>query len=79
MEILIYIVIPCVGSVFLLGGMFYGAYRMSGYAGLPGREDRLPAEGRIAAERRARTGGDGPSEGHIAAKGHGRGEEDVLA
>ena len=40
MEILIYIVIPCVGSVFLLGGMFYGAYRMSGYAGLPGREDR---------------------------------------
>ncbi len=44
MEILIYIVIPCVGSVFLLGGMFYGAYRMSGYAGLPGREDRLLGE-----------------------------------
>lgn len=36
--------IPCVGSVFLLGGMFYGAYRMSGYAGLPGREDRLLGE-----------------------------------
>ena len=30
MEILIYLIIPCVGSVFLLGGMFYGAYRMSG-------------------------------------------------
>ncbi len=30
MEILIYLVIPCVGSIFLLGGMFYGAYRMSG-------------------------------------------------
>lgn len=44
MEILIYIVIPCVGSVFLLGGMFYGAYRMSGYAGLPGQEDRLLGE-----------------------------------
>ena len=44
MEILIYIVIPCVGSVFILGGMFYGAYRMSGYAGLPGREDRLLGE-----------------------------------
>ena len=44
MEILIYIVIPCVGSVFILGGMFYGAYRMSGYAGLPGQEDRLLGE-----------------------------------
>ncbi len=44
MEILIYIVIPCVGSVFILGGMFYGAYRMSGYTGLPGQEDRLLGE-----------------------------------
>lgn len=38
MEILIYIVVPCVGSVFLLGGMFYGAYRMSGGTGTPGRK-----------------------------------------
>ncbi len=30
MEILIYLLLPCVGSVFLLGGMFYAAYRMSG-------------------------------------------------
>lgn len=30
MEILIYLVIPCLGSIFLIGGMFYAAYRMSG-------------------------------------------------
>ncbi len=34
MEILIYLVLPCVGSVFLLGGMFYAAYRMSGQGGI---------------------------------------------
>ena len=39
MEILIYIVIPCLGSVFLLGGMFYAAYRMSGRNGMPWRKN----------------------------------------
>ncbi len=38
MEILIYLIIPCVGSVFLLGGMFYGAYRMSGDTDMPRRK-----------------------------------------
>lgn len=38
MEILIYVVFPCVGSVFLLGGMFYAAYRMSGRTGMSGQE-----------------------------------------
>lgn len=38
MEILIYVVFPCVGSVFLLGGMFYAAYRMSGQTGMSGQE-----------------------------------------
>ena len=30
METLIYLVLPCVGSVFLLAAMFYGAYRIGG-------------------------------------------------
>lgn len=36
MEFLIYMVVPCVGSVLLIGGMFYAAYRISGYALRPG-------------------------------------------
>lgn len=30
MEILIYLVLPCAGSIFLIGAMFYGAYRIAG-------------------------------------------------
>lgn len=30
MEILVYMVIPCLGSIFLVGAMFYGAYRIAG-------------------------------------------------
>ncbi len=37
MEFLIYLVLPCVGSVFLLG-MFYAAYRMSGPESMPRKE-----------------------------------------
>lgn len=35
MEVLIYLIVPCLGSMFLLGGMFYGAYRMSGDIRVP--------------------------------------------
>ena len=34
MEILIYLVLPCAGSAFLLGAMFYGAYRIAGQPSL---------------------------------------------
>ncbi len=51
MEILIYVVFPCVGSVFLLGGMFYAAYRMSGRTGMSGQEGMPRREG--AAEGKA--------------------------
>lgn len=30
MEILVYLILPCVGSIFLVGSMFYGAYRIAG-------------------------------------------------
>ena len=30
MEILVYVVLPCLGSIFLVGSMFYGAYRIAG-------------------------------------------------
>ncbi len=30
MEILVYMVLPCLGSIFLVGAMFYGAYRIAG-------------------------------------------------
>ncbi|HBA46882.1 MAG TPA: hypothetical protein DCZ91_03590 [Lachnospiraceae bacterium] len=40
MEILIYLVVPCVGSAFLLGSMFYAAYRMSGSQSMPREKDR---------------------------------------
>ena len=33
MELLIYLAFPCVGSIFLLGAMFYGAYRIAGQPG----------------------------------------------
>ncbi len=33
MELLIYLAFPCVGSIFLLGAMFYGAYRIAGQSG----------------------------------------------
>ena len=33
MEFLIYMALPCLGSVFLLGGMFYAAYRITGQRG----------------------------------------------
>lgn len=38
MEVMIYLVLPCVGSIFLMGAMFYGAYRIAGRpaAGNPG-------------------------------------------
>ena len=45
MEILIYLIIPCVGSAFLLGGMFYGAYRMSGDTDMPRQESLLRGKG----------------------------------
>ena len=47
MEILIYVVFPCVGSVFLLGGMFYAAYRMSGRTGMSGQEGMPRREGAV--------------------------------
>lgn len=37
MEILVYLVLPCVGSIFLVGSMFYGAYRIAGEPGLSKR------------------------------------------
>lgn len=37
MEILIYLVLPCVGSIFLIGAMFYGAYRIAGQSGISRR------------------------------------------
>lgn len=40
MEILIYLVVPCVGSAFLLGSMFYAAYRMSGSQSMLREKDR---------------------------------------
>ena len=33
MELLIYLAFPCVGSIFLLGAMFYGAYKIAGQPG----------------------------------------------
>ena len=30
MEIMIYFVLPMLGSIFLVGSMFYGAYRIAG-------------------------------------------------
>lgn len=36
MEILVYAVIPCLGSIFLVGSMFYGAYRIAGQPKLNG-------------------------------------------
>ena len=37
MEFLIYFGFPCVGSIFLVGAMFYGAYRIAGQKGLSRR------------------------------------------
>ncbi len=37
MEILVYLILPCVGSIFLVGAMFYGAYRIAGQPKLSGR------------------------------------------
>lgn len=34
MEFLIYFCIPCAGSIFVIGAMFYGAYRISGQSGI---------------------------------------------
>ncbi|MBD5510904.1 MAG: GHKL domain-containing protein [Lachnospiraceae bacterium] len=36
MEILVYLVLPCVGSIFLISSMFYGAYRIAGQPKLSG-------------------------------------------
>ena len=36
MEILVYLILPCVGSIFLVGSMFYGAYRIAGQPKLSG-------------------------------------------
>ncbi len=37
MELLIYLAFPCVGSIFLLGAMFYGAYKIAGQPGATSR------------------------------------------
>ena len=37
MEFLIYFGLPCVGSIFLIGAMFYGAYRIAGQKGISRR------------------------------------------
>ena len=37
MEFLIYFGLPCMGSIFLIGAMFYGAYRMAGQKGISRR------------------------------------------
>ncbi len=37
MELLIYLAFPCVGSIFLLGAMFYGAYKIAGQPGASSR------------------------------------------
>ena len=37
MEILIYLALPCIGSVFILGAMFLGAYRIAGRPGISRR------------------------------------------
>ena len=34
MELLIYFGLPCAGSIFLIGAMFYGAYRIAGQNGI---------------------------------------------
>lgn len=49
MEFLIYLVIPCAGSVFLLGSMFYAAYRMSGLQSMP-REKGRPVKKSMSRE-----------------------------
>lgn len=36
MEILVYLILPCVGSIFLISSMFYGAYRIAGQPKLSG-------------------------------------------
>ena len=35
MNILIYLILPCIGSIFLIGAMFYGAYRIAGQPPIP--------------------------------------------